>query len=552
MRALGCDIGNGYAYVSLANDETGQPECVLPPQWASSAGMPTEVYVEPDGTLCVGGCPASSHALPGRTVQAVKRCLAQGRVSVTPCEGSTVDTVAATDLYRAIAKQALDASEERLRAQGVSAPSKVVLTYPASFADSRRLIGTMKAALNHLTTREGVPYEVVGSIPEPAAIALDFLHFMRHEVAPHRRLDSRDVNVVVFDLGHGTFDTALVTARALQPSQKEQPWDLHDYDGLSRLGGVDFDEALVNLFYGRIQTLTGSTTRDAFTHDTLYESAVRCKYELSETDVSEVRIFLPNGKHARFEVTRAEFEKATEHLLEQTITKVETMFESAQRLGLPVTHVVLSGGGSRMPMVKRRIQELVGDEVTVTVFRPSEAVSFGAARYARTLSAPATSTTEHLDTAGTVEERMDLLFRPVLTDGTQTAPHNEPPQDQAPIDEPEMVQHVPYPLGVLYSGRGGRIMRVLLPRGATETSAPGLLQMRSEGSHVELVVARANDKFATKRRLLEGSFREVCHLVCDEALPDTTYDVRIEVSKDGTVTGILVNDAGAALRMEMI
>ncbi len=545
MRALGCDIGNGYAYVSLLNDETGQPECALPPIWGAAAGMPTDAYVQADGTIVTGNPPHGAVA-PGRTLRAIKRCLAQGRVTLEPCEGSTVDSVMASEVYGAIARRALNESEKFLLSKGVTPPADVVLTYPASFADSRRLIATMQAAVGDIQAASGKQYRVVGSIPEPAAIALDYLHFMRHEVAPHRRLTSRDVNVVVFDLGHGTFDTALVTARAVEPGNKEQPWDLHDYDGLAHVGGIDFDEALVNLFYGRIQSITGSITRDAFTEDTLRESAVRCKHELSEATSTDVRLFLPNGQPVRFEVTRSEFEHATEHLLEQTLEKVETMFESAERLGLPVTHVVLSGGGSQMPMVRRRVSELVGDDVTVTLFRPSEAVSFGAARYARTLTEPEVSSTSPMDTADTVDARMDLLFKPVLTDDSTKEDTSEKQSDEF-----DMVQHVPYPMGVLYSGRTGHIMRVLLHRGATEASPAGLLQLRSESTYVELVVARALDKYATKKRLRTGEFREVCRLTCHNARPNTTYDIRIEVGRDGTVAGTLISDEGSTIRMEM-
>ena len=550
MRALGCDIGNAFAYVSILNAETGLPESTLPPQWAGGSGMPTEAYVCEDGSIDVGSIGSVAHRDPSRVVRAVKRALAKKSIRLGEPDGSE-RVVDARDVYTAVARRALEASAQTMAARGIAPTRNVVLTYPASFGDARQLISSMHAAVSRIPSPDGLHYVVVGSIPEPAAIALDFLHFMRHEVVPGRRIATRDVNVVVYDLGHGTFDTALVTARAVMPGNVERPWDIHDYDGLGDVGGIDFDEALIGLFRERLGS--AATEGDPYMDDQLRDCAVRCKHELTESERARVGLFLPDGTPVRLDVTRREFEAATEHLIDRTVEKLSSMFESARKLGVPVTHVVLSGGASRMPMVRRKVEELVGDGVLVSLFRPSEAVSFGAARFANTLVDLPQNPVHTNGGGATAEQLMDQLFGPLLEPSEPPEPPEPPIPPEPPVPPaPAPILHVPHPLGILYPGRRGRMMQTLLPKGAVGTSDPGQMGLRADDTSVELVVARAIDAHTDRHRLGEGHFREVCHLVCEQAVPGTSYDVRICLEQDGTVSGRLVDASGNELRMEMI
>ena len=200
-----------------------------------------------------------------------------------------------------------------------------------------------------------------------------------------------------------------------------------------------------------------------------------------------------------------------------------------------------------MPIVRRKVEELVGDGVLVSLFRPSEAVSFGAARFADTLvDMPSRIAT--IDASTTAEQLMDQLFNPLLEpleDGGQ-------PEQRKQRITPPPILHAPHPLGILYPGRRGRMMQTLLPKGAVDASKPDQMSLRADDTSVELVVARAIDAHTEKRRLGEGAFREVCHLICEQAVPGTVYDVRIRLEKDGTISGCLVDTSGNELRMEMI
>ena len=82
------------------------------------------------------------------------------------------------------------------------------------------------------------------------------------------------------------------------------------------------------------------------------------------------------------EVTQAQFEALSQELMVQTLELVQEMLEESEANGVTIQGIVLSGGASKMPMVKRNLEALVEGALPVVLYRPSEAVSYGAARFA--------------------------------------------------------------------------------------------------------------------------------------------------------------------------
>jgi molecular chaperone DnaK (HSP70) len=104
----------------------------------------------------------------------------------------------------------------------------------------------MQSAIEQIEI-DGQKIHVAGRLPEPAAVAIDYLHYIQHIVPEEQRIKADQFTVLVNDLGYGTFDTAVVTA-----SSKDQPYVLHAKDGLPEVGGKNFDEVISGY-----RTLTG-------------------------------------------------------------------------------------------------------------------------------------------------------------------------------------------------------------------------------------------------------------------------------------------------------
>lgn len=181
---------------------------------------------------------------------------------------------------------------------------------------------------------------------------------------------------MVYDLGHGTFDTAVVTAQS-----KGTPYVLHSKAGLPEIGGKDFDEVLYQELINALDEQYGYVPKNERQREAVREEAVKAKIALSTTEAETVSI-MNEDEYCEIEITRERFEELTEHLLIQTLELVQRVLEESTSIGIKIDGIVLSGGASQMPMVMNGLKKLVEEEYPVVLYRPSEAVSFGAARFA--------------------------------------------------------------------------------------------------------------------------------------------------------------------------
>lgn len=236
---------------------------------------------------------------------------------------------------------------------------KVVITVPAYFGTQE------KEATKQAGTIAGL--EVIGIVTEPVAAALSV----------GMKLGQDKETVMVYDLGGGTFDTTVMTVGAGEV-------EVVGVDGSRTLGGADWDEALVNLMLTQFKAEVGAEADECEADDEflleLQLDAERIKRDLTLRESVVKRISWGTAK-ANVTITRADFEAATAHLIDDTIEISRRTVADAQSKvpGLTIDRVLLVGGSSRMPMVANALREKLGWDPVNTDF--DLAVAKGAAIY---------------------------------------------------------------------------------------------------------------------------------------------------------------------------
>ena len=278
--------------------------------------------------------------------------------------------------------------------------SKAVVTVPAYFDDAQRQATRDAGRLAGL--------EVVRIINEPTAAALAYGLGLRHAAGAARDAEV----VVVYDLGGGTFDVSVlritpsqqrtlsvspapadsgVTGAARPVAHAPASFDTDIFQVLStagdtHLGGDDFDNALVDLFTREINQRLGSgpgAATFAFPPETmqaLRQFAESAKIRLSTVDHVAINIDLGAGRVYERTITRSEFEGLVQPLVDRTIAACRRALKDAKRRmeGETLAAVILVGGATRTPLVRRLVEEFFGLK-PYTALNPDEVVALGAA-----------------------------------------------------------------------------------------------------------------------------------------------------------------------------
>ncbi len=374
---IGCDIGNAYAYASVARGRNADPLPLMPDD-VGKTGISTEVRISRSGEINVYPVDRSPRARSGGVVHTIKRML---RFDALP-QLKTDRPVSPWEAYSAVARDLVRAANETAARKGEEPSYDLVFTYPAVLhsPDHLDMLNRMEESIRSVEL-DGHRLNVVGRLPEPAAAAVQYLNFIQHVASGNVRFNGSELNVLVYDLGHGTFDLALVTARS------DVTYDLQMQDGDDTVGGVDFDNAVYEELCAQFFRLYQFRPSSALQERRLREKAADVKLELCTTGVEEVPVSFVvsvDGEDQSLEttLTRSRFEEISAPLLLKTLEKTAAMLARADREGLRVDRIILTGGASQMPMVRRSLQDLVGDRFSIEEpYQPSRAVSFGAALY---------------------------------------------------------------------------------------------------------------------------------------------------------------------------
>lgn len=231
-------------------------------------------------------------------------------------------------------------------------PLRAVVTVPAYFNDSQRQATKSAGQMAGL--------EVLRVINEPTAAALAY------------GLDKRRAGVVaVFDFGGGTFDISILDI-------EDGVFEVRATNGDTHLGGEDFDAVLIDYILGKAGE-RGIDVGDKVAVQRVREAAEKAKIELSLVKETTISIpFLDGKQHLSFSLKEETLDDLTMHLMQRVVQPVQRCVRDAEIDFADVDEVLMVGGMTRMPRLRRLVAELFGKEVNTSV-NPDEAVALGAA-----------------------------------------------------------------------------------------------------------------------------------------------------------------------------
>ena len=357
---VGIDLGTTFSLAAVV--ENGRPVVVR--DASGVALVPSCLSFHEDGTVLVGSA-ARERALsdPEHTVFSVKRLMGRTladlktELDLIPhqiVERETADGRKVLHVniggreYTPEELSAMILAEVRKRAGN---PTKAVVTVPAYFDDTQRQATRDAGRIAGL--------DVLRIVNEPTAAALAY------------GLDRRGSGTVaVYDLGGGTFDCSIL-------SLADGVFKVLATNGDTYLGGDDFDRLLMQVAAKEMGVDLG--TKDAELLQHLRDAAERTKIALSAADSAELRVNIPARDIAFARtITRAEFESLIAQLIDRSLDRCRSALRDAQLTATQVDEVVLVGGSTRIPFVRKRVGEFFG-KTPHSGLNPDEVVALGAA-----------------------------------------------------------------------------------------------------------------------------------------------------------------------------
>ena len=374
-RIVGIDLGTTNSLVAYLDPQSGAPKCVPGP--SGSTLCPSIVSLDPDGSIIVGE-PARRRLLtqPERTIYSVKRLMGRGPADiqselklfpfrVDPSSDHVIRVWLGEKVFTPpeISSFILRELKNWAEAYFNEAVDRAVITVPAYFNDAQRQATKDAGRLAGL--------EVLRLVNEPTAAALAYgLH------------EKQRGKVAVYDLGGGTFDISVLK---LISTSEGDIYQVLSTNGDTHLGGDDIDNLLQAFAHEQI-LLTDQI--DFSPHGELAQELRReliaVKHRLSQADSVTLRFPLPNGKVFVHEFTRGALEALIRPVVDRTMVPVRQALGDAQLKPTEVDEVVLVGGATRTPLIRRTVQEFF-DRKPHTELNPDEVVALGAAVQANIL-----------------------------------------------------------------------------------------------------------------------------------------------------------------------
>lgn len=348
-KILGIDLGTTNSCMAVM--EGG--EAVVIPNAEGARTTPSVVGFSKKGEKLVGQV-AKRQAVsnPENTVYSIKRHMGDANYKVT-LQGTQYKP----QEISAMILQKLKTDAEAYLGETIK---QAVITVPAYFNDAQRQATKDAGAIAGL--------DVMRIINEPTAASLAY------------GLDKGDVEqtILVYDLGGGTFDVSILELGGGVFEVKSTSGDTH-------LGGDDFDQRIVNYLLAEFRKTEGiDLSKDKSVLQRLTDAAEKAKIELSGVASTNINLpFLtvgPDGepKHLDVDLTRAQFQKMTEDLLEKTLVSMRQALSDAKLTPNDLEKVILVGGATRMPAVVELVENFTGKKPYKNI-NPDEAVAIGAA-----------------------------------------------------------------------------------------------------------------------------------------------------------------------------
>jgi molecular chaperone DnaK len=374
-RTVGIDLGTTNSLVAYVDAKTGEPKCIPGP--AGGTLCPSVVSLDADGSIIVGE-PARRRLLtqPERTIYSVKRLMGRGPADVQselklfpfridPASKSVIRVMLGDKIFTPPELSSFILRELKNWAEAYFGETvdRAVITVPAYFNDAQRQATKDAGKIAGL--------EVLRLVNEPTAAALAYgLH------------EKQRGTVAVYDLGGGTFDISVLK---LISTSEGDIFQVLSTNGDTHLGGDDIDLLLQAFVHERIlQHDQIDFSPHGELAQELRKELIAVKHRLSETERMTLRFPLPNGKVFEHEFTRGALEALIRPVVDRTMVPVRQALADAQLSPKQVEEVVLVGGTTRTPLIRRTVQEFF-DRKPHTELNPDEVVALGAAVQANIL-----------------------------------------------------------------------------------------------------------------------------------------------------------------------
>ncbi|MDG6250504.1 molecular chaperone DnaK [Methanocalculus sp.] len=355
-KILGIDLGTTYSCMAIM--EGGTPKVI--PNSEGARTTPSVVAFSKDDERLVGSV-AKRQAVtnPTRTIASIKRKMGTNETVAIGDKKYTPQEISAMVL------QKLKVDAEAYLGEKIT---KAVITVPAYFNDAQRQATKDAGKIAGL--------EVMRIINEPTASSLAY------------GLDKEgESTVLVYDLGGGTFDVSILTLG-------DGVFEVLSTNGINQLGGDDFDDRIIGFLIDDFKKKEGVDLRkDPVALQRLKDAAERAKIDLST--LQKTNINLPyittsdsGPKFLDTDLTRAKFEQLIGDLVDKTIDPVKNALKDAGLEAKDISHVLLVGGSTRVPLVVETVKRITGKEPDKGI-NPDECVALGAAIQGAVLSGEA-------------------------------------------------------------------------------------------------------------------------------------------------------------------
>jgi molecular chaperone DnaK len=375
-RIVGIDLGTTNSLVAYVDEATRLPRII--PDADGRPLLPSVVAFTPDGIVVGDAARRQLARRPGDTVYSVKRLMGRGfddvkdearylPFRILPGEGLVRLAVGGREVTPPeVSAAILKALKERAERHFGEPIEKAVVTVPAYFNDAQRQATKDAGRIAGL--------DVVRIVNEPTAASLAYgLHRLSEGV------------IAVYDLGGGTFDVSILRV-------KDGVFEVLATNGDTHLGGDDFDrvlalwllEDIAARHHVELDRDCVDLARDPEAMQELRLAAEAAKIRLSTEERTTLTIPFAGFTYRR-EITRAELERLVEPLVARTLAPARHALADAGMTPADIDQVVLVGGSTRVPLVRRRVQELFG-KTPHSQLNPDEVVALGAAVQAHILA----------------------------------------------------------------------------------------------------------------------------------------------------------------------
>uniref|UniRef100_A0A7C2P7D6 Chaperone protein DnaK n=1 Tax=Schlesneria paludicola TaxID=360056 RepID=A0A7C2P7D6_9PLAN len=368
-KIIGIDLGTTNSVVSVM--EGGEVKVIA--NLEGNRLTPSVVAFTEKGDRLVGD-PAKRQAVtnPQNTIYSIKRFMGRRHSEVEaeekivpykvvggPSEYVKVEVHGKTHTPPEISAMVLRKLKEAAEAYLGHTVNRAVITVPAYFNDAQR------QATKDAGEIAGLKVERIINEPTAAALAYGLQN-------------KRNEKIAVFDLGGGTFDISVLEVG-------DELIEVLSTNGDTHLGGDDFDQRLVNFVSDKFQQENGIDLRkDAMALQRLREACEKAKKELSSQQTTDINLpFITHdgtgAKHLQLTISRGEFERLIDDLVERCRGPVESALRDAKLSPSQIDEVVLVGGSTRVPKVQEFVKKLFGGKEPHRGVNPDEVVSIGAA-----------------------------------------------------------------------------------------------------------------------------------------------------------------------------